>query len=114
MSRVDTARILFKGILNPSDWSDPAPAYDLKYDLENYFNTKVYPLNSGRSAIYTILKSVGIGEGDEVIVQAYTCNAVPNPILWNSATPIYADIDENTLNTTFENLEKRFRKKQKR
>ena len=107
MSKADTAKILIKGLFNPSDWTNPTPVYDLKYDLDKYFKTKVYPVNSGRSAIYTILKSVGIGQGDEVIIQAYTCNAVPNPILWTGAVPKYTDIDESTLNISIEDLEKK-------
>lgn len=49
--------------------------------------------NSGRSALLAILKSFGIGKGDEVIVQAFTCVAVPNSVRGSGATPIYADID---------------------
>lgn len=49
--------------------------------------------NSGRSALLAILKSFSIGKNDEVIVQAFTCVAVPNSVLWAGATPIYADID---------------------
>jgi len=58
---------------------------------------KVFSLNSGRSALLTILEGLGIKKGDEIIVQALTCNAVINPILKKEAVPIYVDIDE-TLN----------------
>jgi dTDP-4-amino-4,6-dideoxygalactose transaminase len=51
--------------------------------------------NSGRSAFLAILNIFGIGRGDEVIVQAFTCVAVPNSVRWSGATPIYADIDES-------------------
>lgn len=50
--------------------------------------------NSGRSAFLGILKAFGIGRGDEVIIQAFTCVAVPNSIRWAGATPVYADIEE--------------------
>lgn len=113
MSKAKLAKILLKGLFSPGDWTDPEPAFNLKYDLEKYFSTKVYPINSGRSAIYVILKSLEIGEGDEVIIQAYTCNSVPNPILWTGATPIYADIDENTLNVSTTDLEKKITEKTK-
>jgi dTDP-4-amino-4,6-dideoxygalactose transaminase len=49
--------------------------------------------NSGRSALLAILKVFGIGPGDEVIVQAFTCVAVPNSVRWSGATPTFADID---------------------
>ena len=61
--------------------------------------------NSGRSALLVILKSFGIGEGDEVIVQAFTCVAVPNGVLWAGATPVYADID-GTYNSAPRSVEK--------
>jgi perosamine synthetase len=50
----------------------------------------------GRVAMYAILRALGIGPGDEVIVPAFTCVAVPNAVLYAGATPIYADIDEAT------------------
>ena len=51
--------------------------------------------NSGRSALLAILRAFGIGKGDEVIVQAFTCVAVPNSVLWCGATPVYTDIDQS-------------------
>ncbi|MCH8821657.1 aminotransferase class I/II-fold pyridoxal phosphate-dependent enzyme [Patescibacteria group bacterium] len=113
MSKAKTAGILIKGLFSPEDWKSPVPAFNLKYDLEKYFGSKAYPINSGRSAIYSILKALNIGEGDEVIIQAYTCNAVPNPILWTGATPIYADIDIDTLNVDTKSVEKRISSKTK-
>jgi dTDP-4-amino-4,6-dideoxygalactose transaminase len=45
-----------------------------------------------------ILKAFGIGRGDEVIIQAFTCVAVPCPVLAAGAKPVYADIDPTTFN----------------
>lgn len=53
---------------------------------------------SGRMALYTILEALGIGEGDEVIVPAYTCVVVPNAIIYRGATPVYVDINPATFN----------------
>jgi perosamine synthetase len=50
----------------------------------------------GRVALYAILRALGIGRGDEVIVPAFTCVAVPNAVLYTGATPVYVDIDEAT------------------
>ncbi|OGG18385.1 hypothetical protein A2721_00360 [Candidatus Gottesmanbacteria bacterium RIFCSPHIGHO2_01_FULL_47_48] len=60
---------------------------------------------SGRAAEYFLLKALGIGPGDEVIIQAFTCVAVPNSIIWNGARPVYCDIDES-LNLDPKKLEK--------
>ncbi len=49
--------------------------------------------NSGRSALLAILRAFDIGKGDEVLIQAFTCVAVPNSVLWAGAKPVFADID---------------------
>ena len=50
----------------------------------------------GRVALYAILRALGIGPGDEVILPAFTCVAVPNAILYTGATPVWVDIDPAT------------------
>lgn len=50
----------------------------------------------GRVALYAILKALDVGPGDEVILPAFTCVAVPNAILYTGARPIYVDIDPLT------------------
>ena len=65
-----------------------------------------YTFNSGRSGMFAILQSFGIGRGDEVIVQAFTCVAAVEPILWVGAKPIYSDIDESAFNLNPKGLEK--------
>ncbi|MEK7060690.1 MAG: aminotransferase class I/II-fold pyridoxal phosphate-dependent enzyme [Patescibacteria group bacterium] len=49
--------------------------------------------SSGRMALMGILSSFDVGDGDEVLVQAFTCVAVPNSVLWVHAKPVYVDID---------------------
>ena len=48
--------------------------------------------SSGRQALYDLLRSLDVKKGDEVIIQAFTCIAVPEPIIWAGAKPIYADL----------------------
>jgi dTDP-4-amino-4,6-dideoxygalactose transaminase len=79
----------------------------LEQKFKEYLGAKhAFSFNSGRSALYTIMKALDIKEGDEVLLQAFTCNAVPNPVLWAGGTPIYVDID-NTLNIDPAGLEKK-------
>ena len=59
---------------------------------------------TGRHALYAILKSLGIGEGDEVIVQGFTCCVVPNAVMYTGAKPVYVDIDRETLNANVEEI----------
>lgn len=61
--------------------------------------------SAGRVALAAILHGLAIGKGDEVIVPGYTCVAVPNPVIFSGARPIYADIDAATLNLSWETIE---------
>lgn len=63
--------------------------------------------NSGRSALWALLKACGIHEGDEVLLQAFTCVAVPNSVLWVNATPVYVDIKKETYNLDPQDLERK-------
>lgn len=61
----------------------------------------------GRIALYAILKAMGIGDGDEVIVPGYTCVMVPGPVIYAGATPVYVDIDAETYNQRVEEVERK-------
>lgn len=113
MSKTSTPKILFKHLTNPKTLQNGPYNDELEQALSNYFGSPVFPLNSGRSAIYLALRVLGTGQGDEVLLQAYTCNAVPNPILWSGATPVYVDIEEETLNMDPKDLLKKISPKTK-
>lgn len=68
--------------------------------------------NSGRAALYALLKGFDIGKDDEVILQAFTCVAVPNAILAAGAVPIYVDINRS-LTINIEYLQKSITSKTK-
>jgi perosamine synthetase len=63
-----------------------------------------YCLGSARGALAFMLRSAGIGTGDEVIISAYTCLAVPTAILSTGATPIYVDINTDSLSINMEKI----------
>jgi dTDP-4-amino-4,6-dideoxygalactose transaminase len=62
---------------------------------------------SARSALYATLKALGIGPGDEVVLTGFTCVAVPNPVVYLGARPVYADIDPRTFNAPAAAIEER-------
>lgn len=68
--------------------------------------------NSGRSALYAILKTIGVSTNDEVIIQSFTCVAVPNSIIWTGATPVYTDVSPS-LTMDKDSLKKKMTKKTK-
>ncbi len=51
--------------------------------------------NSGRSALMAILAGLELERGSQVLLQAFTCNAAANPILWSGLEPVYVDCDDN-------------------
>jgi len=53
---------------------------------------------NGTAAIEILLKALGIGPGDEVIVPAYTFIATATSVLQVNAVPIFVDIDPETYN----------------
>ena len=63
-------------------------------------------LNAGSSALICALVGAGVGEGDEVIVPAYTWNATPNAVLASRAIPVLAEVDES-LTLDPEDVERR-------
>ncbi len=51
-------------------------------------------INSGTSAIWTLLSALGIGPGDEVIVPGFTFVASMSAIVYAGAKPVLAEVDD--------------------
>lgn len=52
----------------------------------------------GRVALFHVLKTLGVGSGDEVVLQAFTCVAVPEAVMATGARPVWVDLAENSVN----------------
>ena len=64
-------------------------------EFKNHLGAKYcVGLNSGLDALILAIRALGIGEGDEVIVQANTYIATVLGITENGATPVYVEPDE--------------------
>ncbi|MGC9330443.1 MAG: aminotransferase class I/II-fold pyridoxal phosphate-dependent enzyme [Bacteroidales bacterium] len=87
----------------------------LKQNLAQYLGKRknIFFHYKGRVSLYAILKAMEIEEGDEVIIPAYTCVVVPNPIIYAGAKPVYVDIDPDTYNMNTDLLEKAITSKTK-
>jgi dTDP-4-amino-4,6-dideoxygalactose transaminase len=60
---------------------------------------------NGTDAIELILRGMGIGAGDEVIVPANTFVATVEAVVEVGATPVFVDVDESTLLVTAAHIE---------
>lgn len=82
---------------------DDDPSFKQKvYQLEQQVASRsgvsyAVAVNSGTSALLTVLSGLGIGPGDEVIVPGYTFIASISSIIYARAIPVLAEVDR-TLN----------------
>jgi perosamine synthetase len=60
---------------------------------------------NGTSALHLMLKMLGIGKNDEVLVQSLTYISSINSIIYNNAIPHFVEIDKDNLNVDLEKLE---------
>src|SRR5581483_977115 len=55
-------------------------------------------VSSGTTGLHLGLRAVGVGEGDEVVTSPLSFVASANAVVYERATPVFADIDPVTLN----------------
>lgn len=64
-------------------------------------------VNSGTSALHLIIRGLGIGEGDKVITTPFSFIASSNCILFERGSPLFVDIEEETLNMDADKVEEK-------
>ncbi len=62
-------------------------------------------LSSATAGMHCVLKALGIGPGDEVITPSLTWVSTVNMIALAGATPVFADVDRDTLMVTPESVQ---------
>ena len=82
-----------------SDWLTTGPKVA---EFEQLFAKRVgageaVAVSSGTAALHTAMYALGIAAGDEVIVPAMTFAASANCVVYQGATPVFADVDSQTL-----------------
>lgn len=85
-------------VLN-SDWLTTGPKVD---EFERLFAETVGSKNAvavsnGTAALHAAMFALGIGPGDEVIVPPMTFAATANCIVYQGGTPVFADVNSETL-----------------
>jgi len=108
----EDVRLALKLINSKKEWKEGDKIKELENKFKKYLDVKyAISFNSGRSSFFAILKSLDLKSGDEILLQAFTCNAVPNPIIWSGLKPVYVDCDEKTFNIDVEDLKRKITKK---
>lgn len=82
-------------------------------ELSIFFNSPALCVNTGTSALQLALQSIGIGKGDEVLIQSLTYVASFQAISATGAKPIACEVNENTLTIDLEDARKRLTKRTK-
>lgn len=79
---------------------------EFEHAIKKYLNIPfATAVNSGTAALHLALIALGIGEGDEVIVPTFTFVGSVNPVLYQSAIPVFVDSEQETWNMDPELLE---------
>ena len=108
----DDVILALKILFQPWIWKKKSNL--LEEEFKNYFKVKyAFSFNSGRSALMAILSALDLKEGDEVLIQAFTCNALVNPIIWLKLKPVFVDCEKETLNLDIEDLKRKISPKSK-
>ena len=55
-------------------------------------------VSSGTAGLHLLCRSAGLGPGDEAITTPYSFAASANCFIYEGATPVFADVDRDTLN----------------
>jgi dTDP-4-amino-4,6-dideoxygalactose transaminase len=89
-----------------SGWLTTGPrTAELEARMRDYLEAKhVLAVSSGTAALHLSLVALGVGPGDEVITTSLTWPATANVIVHTGATPVFADIREDTLNIDVESV----------
>jgi dTDP-4-amino-4,6-dideoxygalactose transaminase len=83
-----------------SGWLTTGPrTAELEARMREYLEAKhVLAVSSCTAALHLSLVALGVGPGDEVITTSITWPATANVIVHCGATPVFADVREDTLN----------------
>lgn len=98
-----------------SDWITQGPKVaEFEEEFANYVGSKyAVAVNSGTAALHAACFAAQIEKGNEAITTPITFAASANCVLYQGGTPVFADIDADTLNINPEEIKKKITKKTK-
>ncbi|MFP3939052.1 MAG: UDP-4-amino-4,6-dideoxy-N-acetyl-beta-L-altrosamine transaminase [Thermoanaerobaculia bacterium] len=82
-----------------SDWLTTGPAVDRFEErfAETVGARHAVAVSHGTAALHAAVHALGIGAGDEVVVPAMTFAATANCVVYEGGTPVFADVEPDTL-----------------
>lgn len=82
-----------------SDWLTTGPEVgEFELAVADYVRVRyAVAVSSGTAALHCAMYAIDIGPGDEVIVPPMTFAATANCIAYQGATPVFVDVDSDTL-----------------
>jgi perosamine synthetase len=82
-----------------SDWLTTGPRVEAFEQAVAHYVDAPYAVavSSGTAALHAAMYAIGVGPGDEVIVPAMTFAATANSVIYQGGTPVFADVEPQTL-----------------
>jgi UDP-4-amino-4,6-dideoxy-N-acetyl-beta-L-altrosamine transaminase len=82
-----------------TDWLTTGPkVMEFEQAVADYVGAKyAVAVSSGTAALHAAMYAIGIGPGDEVVVTPITFAASVNCVVYQGGTPVFADVDPDTL-----------------
>jgi perosamine synthetase len=92
-----------------SDWLTTGPKVDaFEEAFADFVETEeAVAVSNGTAALHAAMHAIGIGPGDEVIVPTITFAATANSVTFEGGTPVFADVDPDTLLLAPESVEEK-------
>ncbi|MDA8433937.1 MAG: DegT/DnrJ/EryC1/StrS family aminotransferase [Nitrospiraceae bacterium] len=87
---------------------------ELENKIADYHGVKeAVGVASGTDALHLAVEALGIGDGDEVITSPFTFFATAEAVLYTGATPVFVDIEPDTMNLDPSRIEEAITEKTK-
>lgn len=96
-----------KEVIANSDFIKGEAVGELESRLAGLLDTKhCITCGNGTDALFISMMATGIGQGDEVIVPAFSFGAVAEAVALLGGTPVFADVEADTFNMSADSAER--------
>ena len=94
----EDVNLITKIIKRGTEWAIGPEIEEFETAIRNYVGADYcVTLNSGTSALHAAFLAYGFGKNDQIIVPSFSFISTANSVLFVDATPVFADIEEETF-----------------